>query len=158
MTSEHQFISRKDEGDRVIIFERGDLVFVFNFHWTNSYFDYRIGCSKPGKYKVCPSTLLYSGLLFSFVFTFKLIIFLRFDIPDRIGLGRSSVWWIRKAWSQGRILHICKKNKIIGVKSLHSLWLFQSLDQSCQCRMAHTTDEPARSWSMHRVEPLWFML
>lgn len=63
MTSEHQFISRKDEGDRVIIFERGDLVFVFNFHWTSSYFDYRIGCSKPGKYKVCPSTLLYSGLL-----------------------------------------------------------------------------------------------
>ncbi|EOA19974.1 hypothetical protein CARUB_v10000235mg [Capsella rubella] len=52
MTSEHQFISRKDEGDRVIIFERGDLVFVFNFHWTSSYFDYRIGCSKPGKYKI----------------------------------------------------------------------------------------------------------
>jgi len=52
MTSEHQFISRKDEADRVIVFERGDLVFVFNFHWTSSYFDYRIGCSKPGKYKV----------------------------------------------------------------------------------------------------------
>ncbi|CAH9138425.1 unnamed protein product [Cuscuta epithymum] len=52
MTSEHQYISRKDEGDRVIVFERGDLVFVFNFHWTNSYSDYRIGCSKPGKYKV----------------------------------------------------------------------------------------------------------
>ncbi|AED90637.1 1, 4-alpha-glucan branching enzyme protein soform SBE2.2 precursor [Arabidopsis thaliana] len=52
MTSEHQFISRKDEADRVIVFERGDLVFVFNFHWTSSYFDYRIGCSKPGKYKI----------------------------------------------------------------------------------------------------------
>ncbi|WZZ92365.1 hypothetical protein YC2023_120944 [Brassica napus] len=52
MTSEHLFISRKDEGDRVIVFERGDLVFVFNFHWTSSYFDYRIGCSKPGKYKI----------------------------------------------------------------------------------------------------------
>uniref|UniRef100_A0A1S4BYA8 1,4-alpha-glucan-branching enzyme 1, chloroplastic/amyloplastic-like n=1 Tax=Nicotiana tabacum TaxID=4097 RepID=A0A1S4BYA8_TOBAC len=52
MTSEHQYISRKDEGDRMIVFERGDLVFVFNFHWTNSYSDYRIGCLKPGKYKV----------------------------------------------------------------------------------------------------------
>ncbi|OAY64393.1 1,4-alpha-glucan-branching enzyme 1, chloroplastic/amyloplastic [Ananas comosus] len=52
MTSEHQYISRKDEGDRIIIFERGDLVFVFNFHWSNSYFDYRVGCLKPGKYKV----------------------------------------------------------------------------------------------------------
>ncbi|KAJ0087820.1 hypothetical protein Patl1_32398 [Pistacia atlantica] len=52
MTSEHQYISRKDEGDRIIVFERGNLVFVFNFHWSNSYFDYRIGCLKPGKYKV----------------------------------------------------------------------------------------------------------
>jgi len=52
MTSKHQYISRKDEGDRVITFERGDLVFVFNFHWTNSYSDYRVGCLKPGKYMV----------------------------------------------------------------------------------------------------------
>ncbi|CAK7343392.1 unnamed protein product [Dovyalis caffra] len=52
MTSEHQYISRKSEGDRIIVFERGNLVFVFNFHWTNSYSDYRVGCLKPGKYKV----------------------------------------------------------------------------------------------------------
>ncbi|KAI3832718.1 hypothetical protein MKW98_002264 [Papaver atlanticum] len=52
MTSKHQYISRKNEGDRVITFERGNLVFVFNFHWSNSYSDYRIGCLKPGKYVV----------------------------------------------------------------------------------------------------------
>ncbi|XP_028126608.1 1,4-alpha-glucan-branching enzyme 1, chloroplastic/amyloplastic-like isoform X3 [Camellia sinensis] len=52
MTSEHQYISRKDEGDRMIVFERGNLVFVFNFHWSNSYSDYRVGCLKPGKYKI----------------------------------------------------------------------------------------------------------
>ncbi|KAA3465054.1 1,4-alpha-glucan-branching enzyme 2-2, chloroplastic/amyloplastic-like [Gossypium australe] len=52
MTSEHTYISRKDEQDRVIVFERGNLVFVFNFHWNNSYFDYRVGCAKPGKYKI----------------------------------------------------------------------------------------------------------
>ncbi|KAL6574956.1 hypothetical protein OROMI_012241 [Orobanche minor] len=52
MTSEHQYISRKDEGDRTIVFEKGNLVFVFNFHWSNSYSDYRVGCFKPGKYKV----------------------------------------------------------------------------------------------------------
>lgn len=52
MTSEHQYISRKDEGDRIIVFERGNLVFVFNFHWTNSYFDYRVGCLKPGRYEI----------------------------------------------------------------------------------------------------------
>ncbi|TVU29892.1 hypothetical protein EJB05_21483 [Eragrostis curvula] len=52
MTSEHQYVSRKHEGDKVIVFEKGDLVFVFNFHWSNSFFDYRVGCLKPGKYKV----------------------------------------------------------------------------------------------------------
>ncbi|KAL9249789.1 1,4-alpha-glucan-branching enzyme 1, chloroplastic/amyloplastic-like protein [Drosera capensis] len=52
MTSEHQYVSRKDEGDRIVVFERGNLVFVFNFHWTNSYFDYRVGCLRPGKYKI----------------------------------------------------------------------------------------------------------
>lgn len=52
MISEHQYVSRKDEGDKVIVFERGDLVFVFNFHWNKSYTDYRVGCLKPGKYKV----------------------------------------------------------------------------------------------------------
>ncbi|KAG2571948.1 1,4-alpha-glucan-branching enzyme 2, chloroplastic/amyloplastic-like [Panicum virgatum] len=52
MTSDHQYVSRKHEEDKVIIFERGNLVFVFNFHWSNSYFDYRVGCFKPGKYKI----------------------------------------------------------------------------------------------------------
>jgi hypothetical protein len=62
MTSEHQYISRKNEGDRVIVFERGNLVFVFNFHWTNSYSDYRVGCLKPGKYKVF--TVTFSNLFY----------------------------------------------------------------------------------------------
>ncbi|KAH9329540.1 hypothetical protein KI387_001648 [Taxus chinensis] len=52
LISEHQYVSRKDEGDKVIVFERGDIVFVFNFHWNKSYTDYRVGCLKPGKYKV----------------------------------------------------------------------------------------------------------
>ncbi|CAJ1886941.1 unnamed protein product [Sphenostylis stenocarpa] len=52
MTSEHQYISRKNEGDKIIVFERGNLVFVFNFHWNNSYSDYRVGCLTPGKYKI----------------------------------------------------------------------------------------------------------
>mmetsp|Transcript_66966 Transcript_66966/g.160397 ORF Transcript_66966/g.160397 Transcript_66966/m.160397 type:complete len:1446 (+) Transcript_66966:129-4466(+) len=43
LSSEHQFCSRSDEMDKVFIFERGDCLFVFNFHPTNSYTDYRIG-------------------------------------------------------------------------------------------------------------------
>jgi len=52
MTDDHQYISRKHEEDKVIVFEKGDLVFVFNFHCNNSYFDYRVGCRRPGVYKV----------------------------------------------------------------------------------------------------------
>ena len=52
LTATHQYISRKDEADKLIVCERGDLVFVWNFHPTNSYTDYRIGCYKEGQYKV----------------------------------------------------------------------------------------------------------
>ncbi|CAN6438715.1 unnamed protein product [Victoria cruziana] len=52
MTSGHQYVSRKNEGDKIIVFERENLVFVFNFHWSKSFTDYRVGCLKPGKYKV----------------------------------------------------------------------------------------------------------
>lgn len=59
MVNPHQYVSRKDEGDKFIVFEKGDLVFVFNFHWTNSYTDYRVGCMVPGKYKVSFFPLFY---------------------------------------------------------------------------------------------------
>ena len=52
LTAGHQYVSRKDEGDKLIVVERGDLVFVWNFHPTNSYTNYRIGCYKDGQYKV----------------------------------------------------------------------------------------------------------
>lgn len=38
--------------DKLCVVERGDLVFVFNFHPVNSYTDYRVGCKLPGDYKV----------------------------------------------------------------------------------------------------------
>ena len=56
LSAEHQYISRKDEGDKMVVVERGDLTFVFNFHPTNSYTDYRIGCWKEGKYKIVLSS------------------------------------------------------------------------------------------------------
>ncbi|CAE8637345.1 unnamed protein product [Polarella glacialis] len=43
VASEHQFCCRKDEGDKALVFERGDCLFVFNFHATQSHTDYRIG-------------------------------------------------------------------------------------------------------------------
>ena len=44
----HQYVSKKDEGDKVVVVERGDLVIVFNFHPTQSFTDYGVGCYHPG--------------------------------------------------------------------------------------------------------------
>lgn len=46
------YVSLKHEGDRVVVFERADLLFIFNFDATRSYTDYRIGTAWPGKYTV----------------------------------------------------------------------------------------------------------
>ncbi|CBQ68385.1 probable branching enzyme (be1) [Sporisorium reilianum SRZ2] len=50
------YISLKHESDRVVAFERAGLLFVFNWHATNSYTDYRVGVDVPGKYKVLLDT------------------------------------------------------------------------------------------------------
>lgn len=49
-----QFVSRKNEGDKVIVFERGDkgLLWIFNFHPSKSFTDYKVGCSLSGKYRM----------------------------------------------------------------------------------------------------------
>lgn len=52
----HTWVSRKDEGDKLIVCERGDLVFVFNFHPSSSYTDYRVGCRDPGPYRLVLSS------------------------------------------------------------------------------------------------------
>ncbi|KAK8039388.1 branching enzyme (be1) [Apiospora rasikravindrae] len=50
------YISLKNESDKVVVFERAGLVFVFNFHPTNSYSDYRIGIDVPGTYRIVLNT------------------------------------------------------------------------------------------------------
>lgn len=46
------YVSLKHEGDKVISFERAGVVFIFNFHPSESYTDYRIGVQVPGVYKI----------------------------------------------------------------------------------------------------------
>ena len=46
------YVSLKHEGDKVIVFERAGLLFVFNFHPTESFTDYRVGVEEPGEYRV----------------------------------------------------------------------------------------------------------
>ncbi|KEH36310.1 starch branching enzyme I [Medicago truncatula] len=52
LASTKQIVSSTNNEDKVIVFERGDLVFVFNFHPENTYKGYKIGCDLPGKYRV----------------------------------------------------------------------------------------------------------
>ena len=40
MQNKHQFVSRVNDSDKVIVFERGPLVFVFNFHPNKSFEHY----------------------------------------------------------------------------------------------------------------------
>lgn len=54
--SAQAYISLKHEGDKVVVFERAGLVFIFNFHPTNSYTDYRIGIDVAGTYKIVLNT------------------------------------------------------------------------------------------------------
>ncbi|KAK3946285.1 glycoside hydrolase superfamily [Diplogelasinospora grovesii] len=50
--SPQAYISLKHEGDKVIVFERAGLVFIFNFHATQSFTDYRVGIEVPGTYRI----------------------------------------------------------------------------------------------------------
>ncbi|CAL1136645.1 unnamed protein product [Cladocopium goreaui] len=45
MASPRYFCSRKDDSDKVVVFEHGDCLFVFNFHPKRSYTEYRVGHS-----------------------------------------------------------------------------------------------------------------
>ena len=43
ISSPYQYVSTQHEKDKVIVFEKGDLLFVFNFHPTKSFENYKIG-------------------------------------------------------------------------------------------------------------------
>ncbi|XP_067897401.1 1,4-alpha-glucan-branching enzyme isoform X2 [Heterodontus francisci] len=50
------YVSEKHEGNKVITFERANLLFVFNFNHQKSFPDYRVGIDQPGKYKIVLDT------------------------------------------------------------------------------------------------------
>lgn len=43
MIHPHQYVTLSHEEDKLIAFEKGHLVYIFNFHPNNSYSDFRIG-------------------------------------------------------------------------------------------------------------------
>ncbi|XP_031494666.1 1,4-alpha-glucan-branching enzyme 1, chloroplastic/amyloplastic-like [Nymphaea colorata] len=52
LASRKQIVSSINEEEKVIVFERGQLVFVFNFHPETTYEGYKVGCDLPGRYRV----------------------------------------------------------------------------------------------------------
>lgn len=42
--------------DKVIVYERCGLLFIYNFHPTNSYTDYRVGIEAPGESRIALSS------------------------------------------------------------------------------------------------------
>ncbi|KIH94990.1 1,4-alpha-glucan branching enzyme [Sporothrix brasiliensis 5110] len=50
------YISLKNESDKVIVFERAGLLFIFNFHPSSSFSDYRVGVEQAGTYKIVLSS------------------------------------------------------------------------------------------------------
>jgi 1,4-alpha-glucan branching enzyme len=52
LSAQNAFVTKKDQGDKVIIFDRANAIFVFNFHHTKSFTDYLIGVRQAGKYRL----------------------------------------------------------------------------------------------------------
>ncbi|CAK7238941.1 MAG: alpha-1,4-glucan branching enzyme [Sporothrix thermara] len=50
------YISLKNDSDKVIVFERAGLLFIFNFHPSSSFSDYRVGVEQAGTYKIVLSS------------------------------------------------------------------------------------------------------
>ena len=59
----HGYVSKKHESDKVLVFERNECLFVFNFHSQKSFQDYSVGTNLPGKYKIliCTDEKEYGG-------------------------------------------------------------------------------------------------
>uniref|UniRef100_H2YVI8 1,4-alpha-glucan branching enzyme n=2 Tax=Ciona savignyi TaxID=51511 RepID=H2YVI8_CIOSA len=56
LKSNQAVVTRTHEGDKVMVFERAGLIFIFNFHPTKSYPDYKIPVRQCGSYKILLDT------------------------------------------------------------------------------------------------------
>jgi 1,4-alpha-glucan branching enzyme len=51
-----EFVIVKHESNKMIAFERGEFYWIFNFHPHQSYPDFRVGVTHPGKYEIVLDT------------------------------------------------------------------------------------------------------
>ena len=131
------YVSLKHEDDKVIVFERADLLFVFNFHPTQSFADYRVGVEVPGEYHVALSSdeKRFGG-------------FDRIDTSTKF-FTTAMEWNGRKNWLQVRIFHwlLTVTDQTRGRRCISRLELrwslpngqgYPSYDASNRCCSIHT--------------------
>ncbi|CDM29026.1 CAZyme family GH13 [Penicillium roqueforti] len=56
LSSPQAYISLKNESDKVLVFERAGLLWIFNFNSKKSFTDYRVGIQVPGTYRIILDT------------------------------------------------------------------------------------------------------
>ncbi|KAG6878581.1 alpha-1,4-glucan branching enzyme [Termitomyces sp. T159_Od127] len=56
LESPQAYVSLKHEIDKIVVYERAGLLFIFNFHPSQSYTDYRVGVDESGEYTVVLSS------------------------------------------------------------------------------------------------------
>lgn len=56
LSSPQAYISLKNESDKVLVFERAGLLWIFNFNPTQSFTDYRVGVDVAGTYRIVLDT------------------------------------------------------------------------------------------------------
>ncbi|KAE8376919.1 pectin lyase fold/virulence factor [Aspergillus bertholletiae] len=54
--SPQAYVSLKNEADKILVFERAGLLWIFNFHPTDSFTDYRVGVEQAGTYRIVLDT------------------------------------------------------------------------------------------------------
>ncbi len=53
----YEYVTLRDEGNQVLAFEKGDILFVFNFSCVHSYSDYRVPVRNFGSYRCVLSVM-----------------------------------------------------------------------------------------------------
>jgi hypothetical protein len=133
--SPQAYVSLKHDGDKVIAFERAGLLWIFNFHPSSSFTDYRIGVEEAGTYRIVLNT----------------------DAPEFGGLGRVKddqrffttdfAWNGRKNFVQVYIPTRtaivsfepigCNFNRELLANEIHRSWLSSRLSRGVASRCHH---------------------
>ena len=136
LSAPQAYISLKNESDKVLVFERAGLLWIFNFNATKSFTDYRVGVDVPGTYRIVLDTdePAYGGLGRNVketrFFTTDLEWngrrnFVQVYIPTRTALVCLAFFFTPPVWlGSGLLTWLC---------SLQVLALENTLESECQC-------------------------